>query len=280
LAAFTADFARSASDGENRPITSREWQDYDASIEVAADAKTIYLVLGLKGGGKAWFDAITLQPVDGAKSSGTVSVGAGAGAETFSFSGRPGNAPEGWDLAKSPQSANFRVDRATGCSGGDAACLVLSGEAAERKTTLPARVFEADLGGGVSCIVPLALYADAEGTLPRDAVQAETGLRPERPAGWQPSGNDRSTRLAAVAVAWNALQHFYRTSMSWKPTGRAPSAARSRRPPPTQTTRPSSGRCDGWSPSSTTGTATSTTRATLVSPACPSSGIGSRTVSS
>jgi hypothetical protein len=65
--------------------------------------------------------------------------------------------------------------------------------------------FTAELGGGVSCIVPLALFADAKGTLPHAAnpsPQAQNSLI-------KYSGNDRATRLADVALAWNVLQHFY-----------------------------------------------------------------------
>jgi len=65
--------------------------------------------------------------------------------------------------------------------------------------------FTAELGGGVSCIVPLALFADAKGTLPHPAnpsPQAQNSLI-------KYSGNDRATRLADVALAWNVLQHFY-----------------------------------------------------------------------
>jgi len=68
----------------------------------------------------------------------------------------------------------------------------------------PRKPFTADLGGGVSCIVPLALFADAKGTLPHAAQppQSQNSLV-------KYSGNDRATRLADVALAWNVLQHFY-----------------------------------------------------------------------
>lgn len=69
----------------------------------------------------------------------------------------------------------------------------------------PRKPFIADLGGGVSCLVPLALYADATGTLPHSkspVTDPQTGVV-------KYSGNDRSTRLADVALAWNVLQHFY-----------------------------------------------------------------------
>jgi C-terminal processing protease CtpA/Prc len=67
----------------------------------------------------------------------------------------------------------------------------------------PDEVFSADLGTGVSARVPLKLYADPTGTL----LASAEGLKF---AGHERiSGNDRSTRLAAVALAWNVFQHFY-----------------------------------------------------------------------
>jgi hypothetical protein len=67
----------------------------------------------------------------------------------------------------------------------------------------PAQPFEADLAGGVSVRLPLALCADADRTLPRG------GPTEPLPPDFRPSGKDRATRLAAVILAWNAMQHFY-----------------------------------------------------------------------
>ena len=39
--------------------------------------------------------------------------------------------------------------------------------------------------------------------------QAGRSSRRTPPSGFQPSGNDRATRLAAVVLAWNVFQHFY-----------------------------------------------------------------------
>ena len=78
----------------------------------------------------------------------------------------------------------------------------------------PADGWVATLAPGVECRVPLALYVDGEGTLPRgegpagepadDALPAITGRLTSE---W--TGADRATRLAAVALGWNVFQHFY-----------------------------------------------------------------------
>jgi C-terminal processing protease CtpA/Prc len=78
----------------------------------------------------------------------------------------------------------------------------------EMKLPDPGKPFIADLGAGVSCRVPLALYADGNGTLPHTAAPAKA-VASTKPPGFTPTGKDRSTRLAAVALAWNVFQHFY-----------------------------------------------------------------------
>ena len=65
--------------------------------------------------------------------------------------------------------------------------------------------FVADLGAGVTAVLPTALFADAQGTLPH-AVSPAGGSRDSLV---RYSANDRATRLADVALAWNIMQHFY-----------------------------------------------------------------------
>ena len=72
----------------------------------------------------------------------------------------------------------------------------------------PEKPYVADLGAGVTCSVPLALYQDANGTLPH-AVASIQKLPTSKPAGFRPNGGDRATRLADIALAWSVFQHFY-----------------------------------------------------------------------
>ena len=64
--------------------------------------------------------------------------------------------------------------------------------------------FEADLGGGVSCLVPLALFAAGNSALPPTVDPKTIPLAPAIP-----TGDDRTTRLADVALAWNVYEHFF-----------------------------------------------------------------------
>lgn len=76
-----------------------------------------------------------------------------------------------------------------------------------------------DLGGGVSALVPLALFEDESGTLPHGKAPV-TAKKPPRKVGKPKStaeaalvlpatADDRATRLADVALAWTIFQHFY-----------------------------------------------------------------------
>jgi len=68
----------------------------------------------------------------------------------------------------------------------------------------PRRPMVVDLGGGLSALLPVALFKDADGTLPH--VSATTA---SAPASGAVSADERAVRLADVALAWTVLQHFY-----------------------------------------------------------------------
>jgi C-terminal processing protease CtpA/Prc len=67
----------------------------------------------------------------------------------------------------------------------------------------PREPFYAELGGDVAALVPLALFADAEGTLPRVTLSAQ------KPPDEGTAPGTANRRLAGVVIAWNVFQHFY-----------------------------------------------------------------------
>ncbi len=71
----------------------------------------------------------------------------------------------------------------------------------------PGDVVEKRLSAGLMAQIPLAVYSDASGTLPRGDASA---LRDALAAMDLPLRAERvDVRVAAVLIAWNAIQHFY-----------------------------------------------------------------------
>ena len=70
----------------------------------------------------------------------------------------------------------------------------------------PDEPIEVELGGGVSGLVPTAIPVAREAAFEGTPI---ADLADDLPDHWRPTGDDRSTRLAAIALAWNVFQHFY-----------------------------------------------------------------------
>ncbi|HET7871131.1 MAG TPA: hypothetical protein VFL42_01385, partial [Terriglobales bacterium] len=85
---------------------------------------------------------------------------------------------------------------------------VKAARAEESKLPAPGSPWQADLDAGLKAFVPLALYVDAQGTLPHTTPSSTPGeaAKDINPP-W--SANDRGTRLADVIIAWNIFEHFY-----------------------------------------------------------------------
>jgi C-terminal processing protease CtpA/Prc len=84
-------------------------------------------------------------------------------------------------------------------------------DVAAKKLPAPGTVRMKDLGGGVAALIPISVPAEEAGGEEKAESQAESmpATVAGRPVGWVPTGNDRSTRLAAVSLAWPVFQHFY-----------------------------------------------------------------------
>jgi C-terminal processing protease CtpA/Prc len=192
----------------DRPIKDDEWREYEIVGEVADDATGICLGVFLRGEGRAWIDDATLTAVSIVDGDDLASPGSGI-ANAGMEQGQAGQAPPGWLFAdtRSPAICHAALTENRPHSG--RLCTVLAGGAhVAEALPEPRQPFRADLSGGVSCIVPMSLYVDEQGTLPRATAQPFFSA-PPRADGFLPTGNDRATRLAAVALAWNVLQHFY-----------------------------------------------------------------------
>lgn len=73
----------------------------------------------------------------------------------------------------------------------------------------PQRLLTVDLGGGVSAHIPIALFEDSKGTLPHSPQKNSDHTPNDYVQALLATSEDRSTRLAAVALTWTVFQHFY-----------------------------------------------------------------------
>jgi C-terminal processing protease CtpA/Prc len=178
---------------EAKPALDGEWRTVEVSAEVPADAGALGVELGLTGGGRVWWDDAVVSAV------GLTNPLENADFEIASYNGGAIR----WWAERKVLRAGYQMALAEGEKGGRALGLSY----AQPTWPRPDQPLVADLGGGVSALVPLAVFKDAEGTLPHSplAPAPATG----KPEGFEPSGDDRLTRLADVVLAWNVFQHFY-----------------------------------------------------------------------
>jgi C-terminal processing protease CtpA/Prc len=189
----------------DRPIRDPSWRAYEIEGDVAADAERIVVLLVMTGGGKVWLDDVTVTPA------GRSGDGAAAPLANGTFeAGETGRQPPGWYFPYESVSAGYHLllRRGEPCRHGG--CVELaSDDLATPRIPRPEEVFEADLGGGAAALVPVALWADAGGTLPH----VRPGEPPPRPS-WaslkadEVDADSRAARLAAVALLWGIQQHL------------------------------------------------------------------------
>jgi C-terminal processing protease CtpA/Prc len=187
-AAWSQPIVRDGRDGHG------DWQRVTIDAQLPADASLVTLSFDLTGSGRLTFDDVQAT-ADGVDVTGQL---INPDLEEVV----PGLPPRGWLLSTTPFGAEYSFLRVTGAAAGQWAA-----ELASHVRSIPPPIV-ADLGGGTSALVPMALPADDQGTFPH-LPQPPVPTVPSKPAGFVPSGLDRTTRLAGVVVSWGVFQHFY-----------------------------------------------------------------------
>jgi C-terminal processing protease CtpA/Prc len=182
-------------------VAANVWQPFEIAGDVPVDAEELEVDLGLTAGGRVGWDDLALQ--------GPGAASTPLGNADFEIAAYDGSAA-GWELARDARQAGYRAQLSTDHPQRGKESLLLSWSTPDPSAfPHPGEPLVADLGGGVSALVPLALYKDGQGTLPHLAATAVAGPDPGKPDAARPSGSDRATRLADVVLAWNVFQHFY-----------------------------------------------------------------------
>lgn len=181
----------------HKRIDGTDWGLYSVELIVPAGTKSVQYGLRLLAADAAWIDESSIERLDEA---GVTELA------RFGFDQDVADGlPAGWSQEPPSLVAGFKAGvhakrpyRGTGS-------LRLR-RASPEPLPDPARPVVADLGAGVSVVLPVALYADHTGTLPPGS-----GLLPDSREGraFESTGDDRSTRLADVLLLRAALTRFY-----------------------------------------------------------------------
>jgi C-terminal processing protease CtpA/Prc len=191
-----------------RPIQTGQWKEYEISGPVSTEAVNISFGCYLTGCGQMWVDNFQLYYKDG-QDWIPIEI------QNPNFeSDKDGDVPSKWKIYK--RHFLFQVITNT-ASNGKKSVLIKS-------TTKPKIITEPvfqevpefgefiskDLGNGLSCIMPIALYGTKTQTYPASS--------PIAAARWKESINGltekdmeegKYMRYANVVFAWNVFQHFY-----------------------------------------------------------------------
>ncbi len=177
-------------------VTSSDWRVYETTVDVPMEADGLAIRLVLASEGRVWWDDVSLE-----------AEGTTPGIENGGF--EEGEGLSDWSVARPDKRAGYQAELSEDRPKSGRRSLLVSWTKPESEgVPKPGETFVADLGGGVSALIPLAVYKDAQGTLPHVAPEIKLPA-PQKPEGFVPTGDDRATRLAGVALAWNVFQHFY-----------------------------------------------------------------------
>jgi hypothetical protein len=185
---------------DRRAVEEASWQDMEIRLSLPENAAKVYFGVRLTGGGRLFLDHVQVTAGGGADSTPREVLADDFEADT------PGGYPEGWFVSPDARAAGYRVEvTEERPRQGRRALMIAWG--LDVALPGPEPPFLADLSDGISLRLPLALFADAQGTLPHATQDAAFEHR--KPEGFLPSGEDRATRLADVLLLWAAIDRFY-----------------------------------------------------------------------
>jgi hypothetical protein len=192
----------------HRPIQSNQWKTYEIKGNIAKNARTISFGCFLNGSGRMFTDDFQLLIKEKNQWIPVPIINP-------DFENDPeGKTPLYWITRG--EDYTFQVTSQTAAKGNKSMMIE------NKKVKGPARLFDQypmigehinkELGMGLSCIIPLALYGTPEHTYPTPPAQTfenlvntinlDTGSK-------KLNASDLYVRLANVVITWNVLQHFY-----------------------------------------------------------------------
>ncbi|WP_324673821.1 S41 family peptidase [Hymenobacter sp. GOD-10R] len=209
----------------DRPIQSKEWAEYEIKGTIDPQATFLYFGSMLIGSGQIQVDNMQVAVQEDGAWKTVFATGfeedevkqyprsISGQANTSRFVANNSNDAYSFlvsatDAAQEKHSVVIRsLDKVEAQNEN----FIVAGKALFPQQAQIGEVVQEDLGSGLRCVLPLALYGTKDATFPAadnaalEALQTELNqLTPSRF-----TGNDRAVRLADVVITWNVFQHFY-----------------------------------------------------------------------
>lgn len=181
-----------------------KWRKYSVEIEIAEEVSQVEFGVTLYNEGILFVNGFKLEVYD-----------AGRWRSAELNDGRfekqaLGKSPENWNIVNSDYLYEI-IDFDT--FDNTKACFIQSCYKKQpfEKYPLPGELINKPISGSLSCIVPLSLYSDTDGTLPHSDVESLKNLQAilEESKFSELSGDSEYVRLAGAAKLWNVIQHSY-----------------------------------------------------------------------
>jgi C-terminal processing protease CtpA/Prc len=191
----------------DRPIQAHTWKTYEIKGTIADDAARITFGCYLPGTGKILVDDFQLLVKGGDQWKPVEIKNAGFEENT------EGEKPRGWET----RGEEYAFAVIAQAPGKGSKCLIMEPLLADGPGRLYGKnpgfgeYIDKELGMGLSCIVPLALYGTDDRTHPPAAQHTfknlVNALKSEVPREY--TADNAYIRWADVVITWNVIQHFY-----------------------------------------------------------------------
>ncbi|MCL5992223.1 MAG: S41 family peptidase [Bacteroidetes bacterium] len=186
----------------DNPITKNSWEKYGIEANVPDNASTLRIGLVLIGEGKAWFDDTQISIIESGKSVKNFDPRNNGFEDSDT-----GKIVNGWFFHIPSEEAGYYANVVKNeKKSGDKSLMIYSDELTGIKLPKVGEVFVGKLSDRIAFSMPLTCFADTLGSLPRPKTALK--LNASKEANFIINGNDRTSRLAIVAMLWNIFRHF------------------------------------------------------------------------
>jgi C-terminal processing protease CtpA/Prc len=201
-------------DMDETPIQSNRWNYYEISGPAAEDAEKISFGCLLRGSGQLWVDDFQLYTRTEGDEIQNPWVPVTIKNPGFEDD-KEGSTPGGW-IAQSDRYG-FVVTAGTAVKGSRSVTIKSSAppicQPLFAEFPRPGETIAKELGCGLSCVMPIALYGTETQTFPPAPAaglkRLETAVKQELPEEKDPKRDLRCEHLAGIVITWNVFQHFY-----------------------------------------------------------------------